>query len=135
MKLDRRDVKLQAFKGRGPGGQHKNKTMTCVRATHGPTGITVVASSERSLHANIEAALKTLAGRLAKLAEERLQAERKARRDDKPEAAFGSQIRTYRVCGSEQGVKDHRTGVETSIDALTRGRIDPFLVAFLKGGW
>jgi len=36
------------FIASGPGGQHRNKTESGVRLTHGPTGVTVSATERRS---------------------------------------------------------------------------------------
>lgn len=46
------DITYQTLKATGPGGQHVNATESAVRATHVPTGISVVAREERSQHAN-----------------------------------------------------------------------------------
>lgn len=134
MKFDLKDVEFQPFKGSGPGGQHKNKTMTCVRATHRPTGIVVRATGERSLDANKNAAIEELKGRLARLAEERRAAQAKSRHDAKPDAAFGHAIRTARMCGNEQGVVDHRTGASITINEFHRGKIDALIEANLRIG-
>lgn len=42
------------------GGQHVAKQCTGVRATHRPTGLTVLADGERSQRANLERALELL---------------------------------------------------------------------------
>ena len=53
------------FIASGPGGQHRNKTESGVRLTHGPTGVTVSATERRSQSQNRGAALARLRERLA----------------------------------------------------------------------
>lgn len=67
--IDAQDVRFEAFRAGGPGGQHQNKTESAVRAIHVPSGLSVVAREERSQHRNKALALDRLAGLL------RLQAE------------------------------------------------------------
>ncbi len=55
------EVKVEVTRSSGPGGQHVNKTESAVRITHLPTGITSVASEERSQHLNRKLALARLA--------------------------------------------------------------------------
>ena len=42
------DVRFEAFRAGGPGGQHQNKTESAVRAVHVSSGLAVVAREERS---------------------------------------------------------------------------------------
>jgi protein subunit release factor A len=60
-------VVLETYKSSGPGGQRKNKTETAVRLTHLPTGITVVATEQRSQAQNRQLAFERLRERLRKL--------------------------------------------------------------------
>jgi peptide chain release factor len=59
--LTAQDVRLEAFRAGGPGGQHQNKTESAVRATHIASGLSVVARDERSQHRNKALALERLA--------------------------------------------------------------------------
>lgn len=64
--IQNKDLKWDFFKSTGPGGQHKNKTLSSVRLTHLPTNIVVIASKERSQHDNKTQALKQLEVELEK---------------------------------------------------------------------
>ncbi|MBK35508.1 MAG: hypothetical protein CME26_08260 [Gemmatimonadetes bacterium] len=59
-----RHVTFQPLRAGGPGGQHRNKVETTVRATHTPTGLTVVASDHRSQSRNKREALSRLRAKL-----------------------------------------------------------------------
>jgi len=62
--IDPTDVRYEAFRAGGPGGQHQNKTESAVRATHQPTGLTVVVRENRSQHRNRAIAQERLAALL-----------------------------------------------------------------------
>lgn len=130
--LDMADVEITAFKASGPGGRHRNKTMTAIRAKHLPSGIVATAASERSQSQNKAAALAALAAKLAQLAERRVAESRRSARDAKPPAAFGgSAIRTYRLIDGAN-VTDHRTGYTTTDPrSVLRGAIDGLIRSFL----
>jgi protein subunit release factor A len=74
MNIAPKDIRIEYFKSSGPGGQHKNKRFTAVKAVHIPTGIFCVASEQRSQLQNKQTALKRLLEKL-----ERLTRKKKAR--------------------------------------------------------
>ncbi len=59
------EIEFEFYRSSGPGGQKKNTTDSAVRARHLPTGIVVVATSDRSQHRNKLAAVEEIARRLA----------------------------------------------------------------------
>jgi len=134
MKFDIRDVTFDYFSAHGPGGQKRNKCKNCVRATHVPTGIVVQATKQRFKHQNEADAVRALEQRLARVEQDRRDAAAKERHDQKPDAAFGHAIRTYRFCGNEQGVVDHRSGVRATLAVVTRGQLDGLIMALLRKG-
>jgi peptide chain release factor len=58
------DVEIVACRTGGPGGQHRNKASTAVRATHRPTGTVVVVDTERQFSLNRRTALRLLRQRV-----------------------------------------------------------------------
>ncbi|MEU4573587.1 peptide chain release factor H [Nonomuraea sp. NPDC023979] len=58
------DVDVVPCRTGGPGGQHRNKASTAVRATHRPTGIVVVVDTERQFSLNRRIAMRLLRERL-----------------------------------------------------------------------
>ena len=62
--LSSNDFKFETMRSSGPGGQHTNKTESAVRVTHMLTGISAVASGDRSQHMNRKLAVKRLYDKL-----------------------------------------------------------------------
>jgi len=58
------DLEETFMRSSGPGGQHVNKTATCVRLTHRPTGISVKVQQTRSQALNRFLARRILADRV-----------------------------------------------------------------------
>jgi peptide chain release factor 2 len=126
------DLEEQVFRSSGPGGQHVNKTSSAVRLIHKPTGIAVACQSERSQHKNRSTAMKMLRARLARIEEEKREAEQAAKYNQMPKVGFGSQIRSY-FLHPDQRVKDSRTGYsDTSFHKVLDGDIQGFLDAYLR---
>ncbi|MGQ9504812.1 MAG: peptide chain release factor 2 [Thermogutta sp.] len=125
------DIREDVFRSSGPGGQHVNKTSSAIRLTHLPTGIVVACQSERSQHQNRAMAMRMLRAKLARLEEEKREAELAAKYEAAPKVGFGSQIRSY-FQHPEQRIKDARTGyTETSFQSVMDGEIQGFLDAYL----
>jgi protein subunit release factor A len=62
-----REVEVEVFRARGPGGQHVNKTESALRLTHPPSGVVVIAQDSPSQYRNRETAFGRLVERLARL--------------------------------------------------------------------
>jgi peptide chain release factor 2 len=126
------DVREDTYRASGAGGQHVNKTDSAVRLTHLPTGIVVQCQNERSQHKNRATANKMLRARLARVEEEKREAEQAAKYKDQAKVGFGSQIRNY-FLHPDQRVKDARTAHQaTNFQKVMDGDIQGFLDAFLR---
>ena len=75
---------VTAFKAGGPGGQHKNKTLSAIRLHHRPSGLVLIGRRERSQKRNLDDALSRLRERLV-----RLLTPPKKRKPTKPTRASG----------------------------------------------
>ncbi len=59
------EIKFQAIRSSGPGGQHVNKVSSAIRAIHEKTGLQVLVMDSRSQHQNKKIAIKRLQEKLA----------------------------------------------------------------------
>jgi len=126
------DIREDVFRASGAGGQHVNKTSSAIRLTHLPTNIVVQCQNERSQHKNRAIAIKMLRARLARVEEEKREAEQAAKYNQMPKVGFGSQIRNY-FLHPDQRVKDARTGyLVGNFNSVLDGNIQGFLDAYLR---
>ena len=132
IEINESDLRVDTYRSSGAGGQHVNTTDSAVRITHIPTGIVVNCQNERSQHKNRATAMRMLKAKLYEREEAARRAEADAKRDEREDNGWGSQIRSY-VLQPYQMVKDLRTEVQTSDTAgVLDGDLDMFIEAWLK---
>ncbi|WP_323379687.1 peptide chain release factor 2 [Stieleria sedimenti] len=133
VEIEEKDVRTDTFRASGAGGQHVNKTDSAIRLTHIPTNTVVQCQSERSQHQNKANAWKMLRAKMARLEEERREAETAAKYSTQARTGFGSQIRNY-FLHPDQRVKDARTGhyVGNFNSVIDGSELQGFLDAFLR---
>lgn len=126
------DLKIDAFRASGAGGQKVNKTSSAIRITHIPTGLVTSSQVERSQHQNREVALRMLKSKLIEIKEREHLDKIEDIKGVQKEIGWGSQIRSY-VFMPYTLAKDHRTGFEVgNINSVMDGGIDGFINAYLK---
>ncbi|MFC1821320.1 peptide chain release factor 2 [Thermodesulfobacteriota bacterium] len=132
IKIEEKDLRVDAFRASGPGGQHVNKTSSAIRITHIPTGIVVQCQNEKSQHRNREMAMKVLKARLYEIEKRKQDEKKQEMHHTQKEIAWGSQIRSY-VFNPYRMVKDHRTNLEVgNLERVMDGDIDMFIDAYLR---
>lgn len=65
LKIDENEIKFQAIRSSGAGGQHVNKVSSAIRAKHTKTGIQVLVMDSKSQHQNKKIAIKRLQDKVA----------------------------------------------------------------------
>jgi peptide chain release factor 2 len=132
IEIEDKDLRIDTYRSSGAGGQHVNKTESAVRITHLPTNIVVSCQNERSQIKNRATAMKMLKARLYDREMKKREEEQAVREGEKPDAGWGSQIRSY-VLHPYRLIKDHRTGFEMGdTERVLDGDLDPFIEAWLR---
>jgi peptide chain release factor 1 len=121
-RVDEGSLEFRFMRGSGAGGQHRNKTESCVAVKHLPTGIEVRCCSERSQHQNKRTALDILEARLAQMDEDSGRAKADAdRRAQTGSGMRGDKVRTVRV--QDGVVKCERTGRKKALSTYLAGEL------------
>ncbi len=129
VKIEEKDLKIDTYRASGAGGQHVNKTESCIRMTHLPTGIVVTCQDERSQIKNREKALKVLKSRLYDFYNSEYRKEYDENR--KSQIGTGDRSERIRTYNFPQGrITDHRIGFTLhSLDNFLSGDIDEMIEA------
>ncbi len=127
--IEEKDLKIDTLRSSGAGGQHVNKTESCIRLTHLPTGIVVLCQDERSQTKNREKAMKVLKSRLYDYYQS--QADKEYSENRRSQVGSGDRSERIRTYNFPQGrITDHRIGLTLhSIDSFLAGEIDEMVEA------
>lgn len=127
------DIKMDAFRASGAGGQHVNKTSSAVRLTHMPTGVVVECQEERSQFKNRDKAMARLRSKLYDMQRKKIDEEQSSSRKDQVGSGDRSErIRTYNYPQSR--VTDHRINLTIyQLDEVLAGAgLDIFIKALIE---
>jgi len=125
------ELRIEATRSSGAGGQHVNTTDSAVRITHVPTGIAVFCQAERSQHKNKDTAMRLLKAKLKEIEERKKRSEVDALRMQQVGTGDRSEkIRTYNF--SQNRVTDHRLGMTRyDLDRVMDGELESFSKALV----
>ena len=117
-----KDLRYEAYKGGGPGGQNRNKNSTNIRLTHIPTGIQACANT-KSQEQNKKLALAVVRARLFDQSSTEAHSKRSKRR--KLQVGTGMRADKIRTVAYQRGrVECHKTGRRMGIKRYEQGYVD-----------
>ncbi len=125
--IDEKDLIIETCRSSGAGGQHINKTESCIRMVHIPTGIVVNCQDERSQIKNREKAMKVMKSRVFDYYNSKYQSEYAENR--KNQVGTGDRSERIRTYNFPQGrVTDHRIGLTLyNLEDFMAGDLDEML--------
>ena len=126
------DLRFEATRASGAGGQHVNKTDSAVRITHIPTGIAVFCQEERSQHKNKDRAMKLIRSKIVEMEKQKQKSEIDQKRLEQVGSGDRSEkIRTYNFPQSR--VTDHRVNItKYNLFQVMDGDLEEFTEALIQ---
>ncbi len=123
------DLRIDAFRSSGPGGQSVNKISSAIRITHMPSGVVVSCQDEKSQSKNKAKAMKILRSRIYDQEKrKRDEARSEARRTLIGSGDRSERIRTWNFPQSR--VTDHRINLNLhNLPAVLEGNLDDLVLA------
>lgn len=127
--IEDKDLIIETCRSSGAGGQHINKTESCIRMVHIPTGIVVNCQDERSQTKNREKAMKVMKSRVFDYYNSKYQSEYSENR--RSQVGTGDRSERIRTYNFPQGrVTDHRINKTMySLEEFIMGDIDEMVEA------
>ena len=121
--ISENDLNIEPVNLGGPGGQHRNKTLSDCRMTHIPTGLQVCIGG-RDFHSNVREARQIICAKVADKVRREEQAKyAKDRQSQMDGGGRGNKIRTYNFM--ESRIVDHRLDKKTgNLKAFMKGQFD-----------
>ena len=93
--VSEKDIQYQAMRSSGAGGQHVNKVSSAIRATHQPSGLSVVAMDSRSQHQNKKLATERLLEKCRQYELEQIRQRVTGQWENQLQVQRGNPIRTF----------------------------------------
>ena len=109
--ISEKDIQYQAMRSSGAGGQHVNKVSSAIRATHLPSGLSVVSMDSRSQHQNKKLATERLLEKFKVFELEMIKKQASQQWENQLNVARGNPKRTFNGSDfkSERVVKTYKT--------------------------
>jgi len=132
--INSQDLRIETFRGSGPGGQHRNVTDSAVRITYLPTGITASSQNQKSQHQNKAVALQALENKLKDMQIQKYQeSTSQERREQIGMAERSEKIRTYNF--PQNRITDHRINKSwQNLQRILDGNLEKIIKSLQKGG-
>lgn len=121
------EIKFEAYRSGGHGGQNVNKVSTAVRLTHLPTGLIVNCQEERMQHQNRERAMKMLEAKLySMMLEQKVGSINSIKREQIGSADRSDKIKTYNF--PQDRLTDHRINKSWhNLQSILDGNLDKII--------